>query len=196
MICVKDSLPSPSKLILMSAITIHEKAFEKYLEEEAIQKEIARIANEISRDYEGKEPFFIGILNGCFRFASDLMKYMEFNSEINFVKLASYRGTESTGKIKDLIALNADIRGKHVVILEDIVDTGHTLEYLTEKLLSKEPASLKVASLLYKPDAFIGSVKPDYVGFEIPNLFVVGYGLDYDGLGRNLNDIYQIKSQP
>jgi len=178
----------------MSSVTLHGKEFTRYLEEGAIQSRIEEMAQAIASEYADKEPLFVGVLNGCFRFASDLMKYMEFDSEINFVKLASYRGTESTGKISDLIKLNSDIRGRHVIVLEDIVDTGHTLDYLYQNLMDKDPASVKVASLLFKEECFIGSKKPDFLGFTVPNLFVVGFGLDYDGLGRNLNDIYQIKT--
>ncbi|MFT6997084.1 MAG: hypoxanthine phosphoribosyltransferase [Cryomorphaceae bacterium] len=178
----------------MPLVTLHDKEFTLYLEEEKIQNAIAKMAKELTEEYAGKDVVFVGVLNGCFRFISDLMKYIDFNAEINFIKLSSYRGTESSGKISDLMSLNTDLQNKHVVILEDIVDTGHTLDYLMEILKEKNAASLKVASLLYKPDAFIGKTKPDYTAFDIPNLFVVGYGLDYDGLGRNLNDIYQIKS--
>jgi len=178
----------------MSSVTIHDKEFVIYLEEEKIQNAIETMAQKITQEYAGKDVVFVGVLNGCFRFISDLMKYIEFEVEVNFLKLSSYRGTESTGKISDLLSLNSEIKGRHVVILEDIVDTGHTLDYLMELLQDKEAASIGVASLLYKPDAFIGKREPDYVAFNIPNLFVVGYGLDYDGLGRNLNDIYQIKS--
>ncbi|MEM9052496.1 MAG: hypoxanthine phosphoribosyltransferase [Bacteroidota bacterium] len=178
----------------MSSVTIHDKEFVIYLEEEKIQKAIEEVAHELTQKYEGKDVVFVGVLNGCFRFISDLMKHIEFEVEVNFLKLSSYRGTESTGKISDLLSLNSEIKGRHVVILEDIVDTGHTLDYLMELLQDKEALSIEIASLLYKPDAFIGHREPDYVAFNIPNLFVVGYGLDYDGLGRNLNDIYQIKS--
>ncbi len=178
----------------MHSVTLHDKEFTLYLEEEKIQSAIAEMARKLAEEYEGKDTVFVGVLNGCFRFISDLMKYIEFNAEVNFIKLSSYRGTESSGKISDLMSLNSELSEKHVVILEDIVDTGHTLDYLMEILKEKNTASIKVASLLYKPDAFIGQRKPDYTAFEIPNLFVVGYGLDYDGLGRNLNDIYQIKS--
>ena len=178
----------------MHSVNLHDKEFTLYLEEEKIQSAIEKMAVKLAAEYEGKDTVFVGVLNGCFRFISDLMKHIEFDAEVNFIKLSSYRGTESSGKISDLMSLNSDLRDKHVVILEDIVDTGHTLDYLMEILAEKRTSSIKVASLLYKPDAFIGKRKPDYTAFEIPNLFVVGYGLDYDGLGRNLNDIYQIKS--
>lgn len=178
----------------MQSVSLHDKEFVLYLEEDKIQKAIEKMAKTLEKEYAGKDVVFVGVLNGCFRLIADLMKYIEFEAEVNFIKLSSYRGTESTGKISDLMSLNTDLRNKHVIVLEDIVDTGHTLDYLRDVLKEKELASLKVASLLFKPDAFMGRHKPDYVAFEIPNLFVVGYGLDYDGLGRNLNDIYQIKS--
>lgn len=182
------------KRLFMSSVTIHDKDFVIYLEEVKIQKAIEELAYQLTQKYEGKDVVFIGVLNGCFRFISDLMKHIEFDVEVNFLKLSSYRGTASTGKISDLLSLNSDIKGRQVVVLEDIVDTGHTLDYLMKLLKDKEVASIEVASLLYKPDAFAGKTKPNYVAFNIPNLFVVGYGLDYDGLGRNLNDIYQIRS--
>lgn len=178
----------------MSSVILHDKEFELYLEDEKIQKAIAEVAKKIIDQYRGKEVVFVGVLNGCFRFMSDLIKHIDFDVEVSFIKLSSYRGTESSGKIADLMSLNTDVENKHVLILEDIVDTGHTVEYLMGILKDKNAASIKIASLLYKPDAFVGSRKPDYTAFDIPNLFVVGYGLDYDGLGRNLNDIYQIKS--
>jgi hypoxanthine phosphoribosyltransferase len=178
----------------MSTVVLHDKEFEIYLKEEEIQASIARLAKQLAENYLNKEVVFVGVLNGCFRFISDLMRYIDFEAEVSFLKLSSYRGTESTGKISDLMSLNADLKGKHVIVVEDIVDTGHTLDYLMGLLEEREAASIGIASLLYKPDAHIGEKNPDYVAFEIPNLFVVGYGLDYDGLGRNLNDIYQIKS--
>ena len=178
----------------MPSITLHDKEFVLYLEEEKIQNAIADMAKDLVAEYADKDTVFIGVLNGCFRFVSDVMRHIDFNTEVNFIKLSSYRGTASSGKVSDLVTLNADLHDKHVVILEDIVDTGRTVDYLMGILKDKSPASVKVATLLYKPDAFLGNRKPDFTVFEIPNLFVVGYGLDYDGLGRNLNDIYQIKS--
>jgi hypoxanthine phosphoribosyltransferase len=183
------------KFLYMRAVNLHGREFELFIKESDIQEKVRGLAEELSKTYADKEPLFIGILNGCFRFTSDLMKYIEFNSEVNFVKLASYRGMVSSQKVKDLASLNTDLRGKHVIVLEDIVDTGNTLDYLLHQLEAQRPASLKVASLLFKPDAFLGSRKPDYHLFDIPNAFVVGYGLDFDGLGRNLNDIYQLKSK-
>ncbi len=178
----------------MNTVKIHNRSFDIYLESSKLDFAISNLAQRINADYGGKNPLFVGVLNGAFRFAADLMKYIDIDCEINFVKLSSYRGTESTGRVNNLIGLNSDIGGRHVVILEDIVDTGHTWDYLNEIFLPKSPASLKIATLLYKPEPYQSSLPVDYVGFEIPNLFVVGYGLDYDGQGRNLNDIYQIKS--
>lgn len=175
-------------------ITIHDKNFEPYLTSEEIQDTIAKIGSRLNTNYAGKNPIFIVVLNGAFRFASDLMTYIDIDCEINFVKLSSYRGTESTGSIVNHIGLSSNIEGRHVILVEDIVDTGHTMEFLYEELLKSSPASVAMATLLFKPEAYHGDKKPNYTGFEIPNLFVVGYGLDYDELGRNLNDIYQIKS--
>jgi hypoxanthine phosphoribosyltransferase len=151
------------------------------------------LGKEINAEYAEKNPLFVGVLNGAFRFASDMMRHIDIDCEINFVKLTSYRGTKTTGKISSHIGLNSNIEGRHLVLIEDIVDTGNTIEFLLENLFKEKPASIKVATLLYKPEAYHGDVKIDFVGFEIPNLFVVGYGLDYDGMGRNLNDIYQIE---
>jgi hypoxanthine phosphoribosyltransferase len=178
----------------MGNIILHHKQFVPYLSEGALQARIAELGAELNRDYEDKDPLFVGVLNGAFRFAADLMRHIDVQCEINFVKLTSYRGTESTGRVSSHIGLNADLTGRHIVVLEDIIDTGHTIEYLHELLSAGNPASIRVATLLYKPEAYLGKVPVHYCGFEIPNLFVVGYGLDYDGLGRNLNNIYQIKA--
>lgn len=128
-------------------------------------------------------------------FASDLMKQISIPCEISFAKVSSYHGTESTGKIKELIGLNEELKNKHVILLEDIVDTGNTVDSIFPSILEQQPASLKICTLLYKPEAFVGKNNPDMVGFAIPNKFVVGYGLDYDGLGRNLKAIYQLKKE-
>jgi hypoxanthine phosphoribosyltransferase len=178
----------------MKSVTIHNKEFNVYLESGKIEGVIREMAEELAKEYADKNPLFVGVLNGSFRFASDLMKHIEFPCEINFVKLTSYRGTESSGKVKDLIGFNSEVEGRHVVVLEDIVDTGHTWEYLHKLISDRKPASLKIATLLFKPTPYLSRLPIHHFGFEIPNLFVVGYGLDYDGYGRNLNDIYQIKS--
>ncbi|MDD2199438.1 MAG: hypoxanthine phosphoribosyltransferase [Bacteroidales bacterium] len=174
-------------------IKILDKEFEIFLKEEQILDAVAEIAKIINKDLAGKLPVFLGILNGCFMFASDLFKNIEIDCSISFLKLASYSGTSSTGKINKLIGLNESIEGKTVVILEDIVDTGITLEHLINDLKKYNPADIKIATLLFKPEAYKKSIKIDYCAIEIPNKFIIGYGLDYDGLGRNLKHIYQIK---
>jgi hypoxanthine phosphoribosyltransferase len=178
----------------MSTITVHNKTFTPYIDSEKIQKRISELATEIKNELNGEVPVFIGVLNGAFRFASDLYANLDINCEIEFIKLASYQGTESTGKVREMAGLKGDLSGRHVIIIEDIVDTGHTLKYLIEELSKKAPKSIKTATLLYKPEAYKGEYPIEYIGFEIPELFVVGYGLDFDGHGRNLNDIFQIKN--
>ncbi len=176
----------------MSIIKVHDKSFDTYLSEEVIQQRIKEMAAEISRDYAGKRPLFIAILNGSFMFAADLFKHLSINAEICFIKLASYKGMKSSGNVVTSIGLEDDLFGKDVVIVEDIVDTGKTLHNFLPKLLHQQPKSLKIASLLHKPEATEYPLQLDYIGFDIPNKFVVGYGLDYDGLGRNLKEIYQL----
>ena len=176
----------------MSVIKVHDKTFEIYLSEEIILKRVKEIAAGINKDYAGKRPLFIAILNGSFMFASDLFKQMNIEAELCFIKLASYKGMKSTGNVITSIGLEVDLFNKEVIIVEDIVDTGKTLHNFLPKLLHQQPASLKIATLLHKPEATEYPLQLDYVGFEIPNKFVVGYGLDYDGLGRNLKEIYQL----
>jgi hypoxanthine phosphoribosyltransferase len=176
----------------MSTIRIHDKTFEIYLSETAIQERVKNIAESINEEYKDKRPLFIAILNGSFMFAADLFKYLTINSEISFIKLASYRGMKSTGNVITSIGLDADLFGKDLVIIEDIVDTGKTLYNFLPKLKDHHPSSLKIAALLHKPEATRFPLNLDYVGFSIPDKFVVGYGLDYDGLGRNLKEIYQV----
>jgi len=173
-------------------ITIHDKNFVPYITEEQIKERVKAIAAEISRDYAGKKPLFIAILNGAFMFASDLFKELNIEAEIAFIKLASYKGTTSTGKVLTAIGLDADIHDRHVIIVEDIVDTGKTLGTFIPTLEHTQPKSLKLATLLHKPEATVFPIKIDYLCFTIPNKFVVGYGLDFDGLGRNLKEIYKI----
>ncbi len=176
----------------MPEIKVRDKSFEIYLSEEEIQKRIAEMAAEINRDYDGKMPLFIAILNGSFMFATDLFKHLTIEAEICFIKLVSYKGMKSTGHITTAIGLDQDLYGRDVIIIEDIVDTGKTLGYFLPKLEHQQPASLKIAALLHKPEATVHPIKIDYTGFSIPNKFVVGYGLDYDGCGRNLKEIYQV----
>jgi hypoxanthine phosphoribosyltransferase len=180
----------------MELIKVHDKYFKPFLTEKVIQQKIKEIAVEINRDYEGKRPLFIAILNGSFMFAADLFKHLSIDAEVCFIKLASYKGMKSTGSIITAIGLDQDLFGRDVLIVEDIVDTGKTLSVFLPKLMHQQPASLKIASLLHKPEATQFPLTIDYTGFSIPNKFVVGYGLDYDGLGRNLKEIYQLAEHP
>lgn len=176
----------------MAVIKVHDKSFETYLPEAKIQERIKEIAASINADYTGKRPLFIAILNGSFMFAADLFKYLDIEAELCFIKLASYKGMKSSGNVVTSIGLEDDLFGKDVIIVEDIVDTGKTLHNFLPKLVHQQPKSLKIASLLHKSEATEFPLTIDYVGFDIPNKFVVGYGLDYDGLGRNLKEIYQL----
>ena len=176
----------------MSSIKVHDKEFLSYITSREIEEQVARVAAEINRDYKGKKPLFIAILNGAFIFAADLFKYITLEAEICFIKLASYKGVKSTGKVITAIGLDVDLYDREVIIVEDIVDTGKTLAQFLPQLEHHHPASLKIASLLHKPEAMIHPIKIDYLGFTIPNKFVIGYGLDYDGLGRNIKEIYQL----
>lgn len=176
----------------MDKITVHGKQFVPYISAEEIEAACARMAEQINKDYAGKRPLFIAILNGSFLFAADLFRKLEIEAEISFIKLASYKGTTSTGNVITAIGLDERLKDRHVVLLEDILDTGRTLYHFIPELQQQSPASLKMATLLTKPSARLFDLDPDYVGFEIPDKFVVGYGLDYDGLGRNIPSIYQL----
>jgi hypoxanthine phosphoribosyltransferase len=173
-------------------VKVHDKHFEPFIPEEKIQNEVSRIAGEMNRDLAQKDPIFLGILNGAFMFASDLYKQLTFPCQITFLKLASYSGTQSTGTVKQLIGINRDLKDRVVVVLEDIVDTGVTLETIIRQLSGYQPAEIRVATFLHKPDATVKEVKLDYVGIKIPNDFILGYGLDYDGYGRNFKEIYRL----
>ncbi len=177
----------------MKEVRILDKDFELFIDADTIQESIKRLAIDINKDLEGKNPIFIAILNGSFMFAGDLMKHVTIPSEITFVRIASYKGLTSTQNIKEVMGLKEDIKNRTVVIVEDIVDTGHTIEGLINEFETRQPKEIKVATLLFKPKALVKDVKPDYIALEIPNDFIVGYGLDYDGFGRNLQDIYKIK---
>lgn len=176
----------------MPALKVHDKEFIPYITAAQIEEQVNRVAAEINKDYENKKPLFIAILNGAFIFAADLFKKINVESEICFIKLASYKGVKSTGKVITAIGLDAELYGRDVIIIEDIVDTGKTLSQFLPQLEHHHPSSLKIATLLHKPDAMIHPIKIDYLGFTIPNKFVLGYGLDYDGLGRNIKEIYQL----
>jgi hypoxanthine phosphoribosyltransferase len=164
--------------------------------EATVLARIAEIGKQIDADYAGKKPLFIAILNGSFMFASDLFKQIHIDAEICFIKLASYKGTKSTGQVITAIGLDTDIVDRHVVVIEDIIDTGKTLNEFLPQLHNQHPASLKIASLLHKPEATTYPIQIDYLGFSVPNKFLLGYGLDYDGLGRNLKEIYQLTENP
>jgi hypoxanthine phosphoribosyltransferase len=176
----------------MASLKVHDKEFVPYINANEIGEEVARVAAEINRDYEGKNPLFIAILNGAFIFAADLFKQINVEAEICFIKLASYKGVKSTGKVITAIGLDTEIYNRDVIIVEDIVDTGKTLSQFLPTLEHQHPASLKIAALLHKPSATVHEIKIDYLGFTIPDKFVLGYGLDYDGLGRNIKEIYQL----
>ena len=176
----------------MPVIQVNDKKFQPYISAAEIQKRIASLAAQINSDYEGKRPLFIAILNGSFMFASDLFKEIRIDAEICFIKLASYKGTRSTGNVITSIGLDEPLLNRHVIIIEDIVDTGNTLNKFLPQLYNQQPASLKIAALLHKPEALEYPVTIDYLGFNVPNKFLLGFGLDFDGLGRNLAEIYQL----
>jgi len=178
----------------MSTIQVLDKTFEPYLKEAAIQEKITELAGQLNHDYAGKRPLFLSILNGAFLFTADLFKQITIEAEVSFIKLASYKGTSSTGNVITAIGLDINVKDRHIIILEDIIDTGKTLHHYLPQLENMQPASVKIAVLLNKKEALIYPVQIDYACFEIPNKFVVGYGLDYDGLGRNSRDIYQLKA--
>lgn len=174
-------------------ITLHDKTFRPFIGKEKIELEITRIATEINQDYAGKKPLLIGILNGSILFFSDLLKKIEIECEVAFLRVSSYKGTETTGNVKKVLGLDKDIEHSDIIIVEDIVDTGITLENIIEDLSSNNPKSLKVATLLFKPKAYTKEYPIDYIGFEVGNEFLVGFGLDYNEIGRNLDELYIIK---
>jgi hypoxanthine phosphoribosyltransferase len=176
----------------MSTIRVHDKEFEPYLGAALIAEKIKAIAHRVNVDYAGKRPLFIAILNGSFMFASDLFKEIEIEAEICFIKLASYKGTKSSGHVITAIGLDIDLIDRHVIVLEDIVDTGKTLNAFLPQLEHQQPASMKIAALLHKPEATVYPISVDYLGFDVPDRFLLGYGLDYDGLGRNIPSIYKL----
>ena len=175
-------------------VTLKDLTFKSYISYPQIQSKVKEIATAINKDLAGKSPVFIAVLNGSFAFAADLLKEITINCEISFVKLASYKGVKSSGPVRTLIGLDTELQNRDIIIIEDIVDTGKTLFELLKQLKMHSPAQIKIASLLVKPDALLHHIKVDYTGFEVPDKFLVGYGLDYDGFGRNLKDIYQLSS--
>lgn len=176
----------------MDRIRVHDKEFVPYLSEQTIQERIAELAKQISTDFKDREVLFLGILNGSFIFAADLFKRITIPAAISFIKLVSYKGTSSSGTVITSIGLEEDLSGKDVIIVEDIVDTGKTLTEFLPSLVKQNPNSVRICTLLQKPEALQYPLDVDYIGFSIPNKFVVGYGLDYDGLGRNYPEIFQI----
>lgn len=175
-------------------IQLHDKYFTPFISQQEITKAIKRLANQIAQDHPNETPLFLGVLNGAFVFCSDLLKSYSQPCEISFVKLASYEQTSSTGTVSELIGLNEDLTNRTVIVLEDIVDTGNTLEKIVALLKDQPLKELKIATLFLKPSVYKKAIPLDYIGMEIENSFIVGYGLDYDGLGRNLPEIYRLKT--
>ncbi|MFH1160199.1 MAG: hypoxanthine phosphoribosyltransferase [bacterium] len=176
----------------MDSVVVKDKLFRKFISREQIDQAVQEIADRINIDYTGKNPLLLGVLNGAFIFASDLIRKLDIQCQISFVKYASYSGIQSTEKIRTLIGINEEVKERHVIVVEDIVDSGITMDYLLKDIQKYKPASVRLACFCLKPDAFVKHFKIDYLGMEIENAFVVGYGLDYDGYGRNLTEIYKI----
>ncbi len=176
----------------MKEVQILDKRFREFIPEHAIQERINELASQINKDYEGKDVICIGVLNGAFIFAADLFRRLDIRARITFIKLASYTGTSSSGEIKELIGWNEDLKDKSVIVIEDIVDTGVTLEHTVDNLIIRDAREIRIVTLLLKPEAYRKEIHIDYIGFEIPNDFVVGYGLDYNGEGRNLPSVYTL----
>lgn len=178
---------------MAETIKLHDLEFMPYLSEKELDGIVAEVSSRINRKFEGKSPLFVVVLNGAFMFASDLFKKVSVNCEVSFLRVSSYRGTASTGEVKEMMPIGTDVTDRDVILVEDIVDTGKTMGEIKRKMLEAGAASVSICTLLYKPDAFQGDYLVDIIGLEIPDRFVVGYGLDYDGLGRNLPSLYQIK---
>lgn len=178
----------------MKEIKLKDKTFHLSISEEEILGRVRDVAKAINRDYAGKQPLFLAVLNGAFMFASDLMKNIEVEAQISFVKLASYQGTMSTGRVHEVIGINEDISGRDIIIVEDIVESGRTMTQMIDSLSNRGPASVKICTLFFKPSKLVEQINVDYVAMEIPDDFIVGYGLDYDQLGRNLREIYTINN--
>ena len=176
----------------MDTVRINDKTFRISIPESEIKARIKSVAQQISKDLEGKNPLFLGVLNGSFIFAADLMREMTIPCEISFVKLASYQGTTSTGTVKEVLGINEDLSGRTVVIVEDIVESGRTMKRMVESLGTRNPASVHICTLFFKPTTLEEELTLDYVAFRIPDDFILGYGLDYDQQGRGLKDIYTI----
>ncbi len=179
----------------MKRITYNGLNFVPYIEREQIARRIRELGKKITDDFRGRRPLLICVLNGAFPFAADLFREIDTDAEITFIKLSSYEGMGSTGVVKEIMGLNTDIEGRPVIVVEDIIDTGNTMHKLIADLNERKPADLRIATLLFKPEALQKDVKPDYVGFEIPTKFIIGFGLDLDGMARNLPDIWVLDSE-
>ena len=178
---------------ILLVIQIHDKHFVPFISSTELDFAVSTMAKQVENDFADEVPIFVGVLNGAFMVVSDFMKHYSKPCEVSFVKMSSYEGTSTTNEVKELIGLNQDLSGRSVIIIEDIVDTGNTVAELKKIFKSKGVKTFKIATLFFKPDAYLQDIKLDYVGIRIPNKFIVGYGLDYDGLGRNLPEIYQVK---
>lgn len=180
----------------MDKIKLKDKEFQISIPYDTIYEAVKKIASQINEDFRDKEtPIFLSILNGAFMFTADLFKELEIEGYLSFVKFASYQGTTSSGEVKELLGINEDLKDKNVIILEDIVDSGLTIKQVADQVASFQPREMRIATLLLKPAIFKGDVKLDYIGMEVPNDFIIGYGLDYNGLGRNHRDIYKVVSR-
>ena len=187
------SYASKNNFTGMNELKIHDKVFVPFISKETIAARVHELGKQISDEYDGKRPLILGILNGSFIFAADLFRELRIEAEISFIKLASYKGTSSTNNVVTAIGLEESLHGRHVLIVEDIIDTGKTLSSFLPEIWNRQPASVNIATFLTKPEALKFDVKAAYTAFEIENKFVVGYGLDYDGLGRNYHDLYILK---
>ncbi len=176
----------------MERIRLKDKEFELYIPEKDIKQAIERVAMQIKKDIEGTNPLFVGVLNGAFMFIADIMYYLNGPYELTFARYSSYQGTHTTREVKEIMHVKSDIKGRSIILLEDIIDSGYTMKYVMNKLREEGAADVKLATMLFKPDALQCNIKPDYVGLEISNDFIVGYGLDYDELGRAYRDIYKV----
>lgn len=176
-------------------ITVLDKKFDLYMSAEELAHEVKRVAAEISRDYRGRNPILCPVLTGSFQFASDLVKELDFDAEVSFVRYCSYQGMSSTGEVRELLGFSDSCKGRDVIIVEDIVDSGISMEKMLAQVAKKEPASVAICTLFFKPESFTKHFKIDYIGKSIPNDFIVGYGLDYNGMGRTYRDVYQYVAQ-
>lgn len=176
----------------MKKLVLHDKTFELLVPYEKINERVVELAGRINRDYKDKDvPLFLGVLNGAFMFMGELMRYIDFDCEISFVKMSSYKGACSSGKVSELIGLQANLEGRHIIVVEDIVDTGNSIDHIMRSLVGHKPASIEIATLLLKPDAYKKDVPIKYAALSVPNDFIIGFGLDYDQLGRNYPDFYK-----